>query len=109
MDNSNIKLNALKGLYFIRIRIDIISQNLPKNTAYEIPHGSILGPLLILLYSNAMPKSQKYVALLMYEDCTEFSASSKHGDEIKGRPTQPKINLFEISIVSVIVFELVFL
>ena len=43
-----------------------------------------------------MPKFIKYVALSMYADDTKMYASAKRGDEIKGLPTQPKINLFEI-------------
>ena len=54
----------------------------PKNITCGIPQGSILGPLLFLLYINDMPKSLKYVTPSMYADDTEIYASSKHGDEL---------------------------
>ena len=61
----------------------------PKNISCVIPDGSILGPLLFLLYINDMPKSLKYVTPSMYADetkiCaveTKICASSKHGDEL---------------------------
>ena len=54
----------------------------PKNISCGIPQGSILGPLLFLLYINDMPKSLKYVTPSMYADDTEIFASSKHGDDL---------------------------
>ena len=57
-------------------------QTSPKNIMCGIPQGSILGPLLFLLYINDMPKSLKYVTPSMYADDTEIYAYSKHCDEL---------------------------
>ena len=46
----------------------------PKNISCGIRQGSILGPLLFLLYINDMPKSLKYVTPSMYADDTEIYA-----------------------------------
>ena len=55
----------------------------PKKTAVcGIPQGSILGPLLFLLYINDMPKSLKFCTPSMYADDTEIYASAKDGDEL---------------------------
>ena len=54
----------------------------PKNISCGIPQGSILEPLLFLLYINDISKSLKYVTLSMYADDTEIYESSKHSDEL---------------------------
>jgi retron-type reverse transcriptase len=54
----------------------------PKKTVCGIPQGSILGPLLFLLYINDMPKSLKFCTPSMYADDTEIYASAKDGDEL---------------------------
>ena len=53
-----------------------------KKTVCGIPQGSILGPLLFLLYINDMPKSLKFCTPSMYADDTEIYASAKDGDEL---------------------------
>jgi hypothetical protein len=64
-------------------------QTSPKNIMCGIPQGSILGPLLFLLYINDMHKSLKYVTPSMYADDTEIYAYSKHCDELVANKLWP--------------------
>ena len=54
----------------------------PKKIVCRIPQGSILGPLLFLLYINYMPESLKFCIPSMYADDTEIYASTKDCDEL---------------------------
>ena len=48
----------------------------PKTVTCGVPQGSILGPLLFLLYINDMPESLNYSTPSLYADDTEIYASS---------------------------------
>ena len=54
----------------------------PKKIVCGISQGSILGPLLFLLYINDMPESLKFCIPSMYADDTEICASAKDCDEL---------------------------
>lgn len=51
----------------------------------EIPQGSILGPLLFVIYINDLPNSLEYSSARMFADDTTLNASGKSIPELEAQ------------------------
>ena len=75
---SGIPLNWFKSYLTDREQQCLVNGYLssPRKIKYGVPQGSILGPLLFLMYINDMPDSLKYSIPFLYAD--EIYLSSKN-------------------------------
>ncbi len=81
---SGIPLNWFKSYLTDREQQCLVNGHLssPRKIKCGVPQGSILGPLLFLMYINDMPDCLKYSIPSLYADDTEIYLSSKNCDDI---------------------------
>ena len=54
-----------------------------KNITCEVPQGSLLGPLLFIVYMNDLPSDTKDVNITMFADDTSLNQEIKTASDIK--------------------------
>ena len=79
--------NRSQYVKFENAKSDILSTN------FGVPQGSVLGPLLFIIYINDFPKANKMFNFIMYADNTTlFSTIKSFNDNIPNKSTESAVN-----------------
>ena len=76
----NHSIRSLTNGFFLNYIDNIHSDQLPVD--YGVPQGTVLGPLLFLLFINDLPESVNCEIKLFADDCIMYRTNNTHGDPI---------------------------
>ena len=64
-----------------------------RQISYGVPHGSILGPLLFIIFMNDLPNAVKSADICMYADDTSMSSTIKNTSDLETKIIPKFLNI----------------
>jgi len=83
LDNNS--MDWLKSYLSAREQVVLIGNCLscPKPISVGVPQGSILGPLLFIIYINDLPQCLRHCKMILYTDDTLIYSSAKTAQDVE--------------------------
>jgi len=83
LDNNS--MDWLKSYLSAREQVVLIGNCLscPKPISVGVPQGSILGPLLFIIYINDLPQCLRHCKMILYADDTLIYSSAKTAQDVE--------------------------